>query len=137
MTKMSYIYMHMSDTKSLGVGHNVRHVKNFFRNTGQIIEHEISTFSVPGRKMNLLVYFPAETNMFTALNFTSLPAGEKVELDLLSQQNTNYGEGVDFTRGPSARAASPHPPSSTRLIFFVAAPLPLFFFEEPRLEVKQ
>ena len=30
---MSYNYMHMSDIKSLGVGHNVRHVKNFFRNT--------------------------------------------------------------------------------------------------------
>ena len=30
---MSYIYMHMSDTKSLGVGHNVRPVKNFFRDT--------------------------------------------------------------------------------------------------------
>ena len=36
MTQMSYIYMHMSDTKSLGVGHNVRHVKNFFRNTDVI-----------------------------------------------------------------------------------------------------
>ena len=33
---MSYNYMHMSDIKSLGVGHNVRHVKNFFRNTGYL-----------------------------------------------------------------------------------------------------
>ena len=33
MTKMSYNYMHMSYTKSLGVGPNVRPVKNFFRKT--------------------------------------------------------------------------------------------------------
>ena len=65
----------------------------------QIIEHEISTFSVPGRKINLLVYFQAETNRFTALNFTSLPAGKIVDLDLV---NTNYGG-----RLPSGKIAGP------------------------------
>ena len=33
MTQMSYIYMHMSDTKSLGVGHNVWQITNFFKNS--------------------------------------------------------------------------------------------------------
>ena len=38
MTQMSYNNMHMSDTKSLGVavGHNVRHVKTFYRNTASM-----------------------------------------------------------------------------------------------------
>ena len=34
MPPMSDRYREMSDTRPLGLGHNVRHVKTFFRNTG-------------------------------------------------------------------------------------------------------
>ena len=37
MPPMSDRHREMSDTKPLDLGHSVRHVKNFFRNTGTVI----------------------------------------------------------------------------------------------------
>ena len=84
MLPMSDRYRTMSDTRSIGLRHNVRHVKNFFRNTAYIVRPPLSkklfpVFRVgkktPSREVGNLFYFP--NFIFYKLECTGGKIGKK------------------------------------------------------------